>query len=105
MKQITLRSNLQVWVCVNERENGAALPSCGRGRGDAVLSALRSSLLPVLRGLGVSAWMNRTLCQGFCHAEGVTVTIEPLGLKYQAVTEADVDELVSRVKNALLTLA
>lgn len=101
MKNVAHKASIQVWVCVNERESGARLPSCTRARGDAVLASLRSALTPVLQERGLSVWMNRTLCQGFCHQEGVTVTIEPLGMKLQAVRESDVAALVEHVRQTL----
>jgi len=59
---------------------------------------------------GSSVWVNRTLCQGFCDASGVTVTIElggikagrELCLKFQAVDgPRDVEAIVKRVEAAL----
>jgi hypothetical protein len=100
VKDVGVRADLQVWVCVNEREPGAQLASCGRARGELLLEELRRSLAPFLTSRGLSMWVNRTLCQGFCHASGVTLTLEPLGLKLQAVAPKDVPEVVARVKSA-----
>jgi hypothetical protein len=103
VKEVQLRADVQVWVCVNEREVDSRIASCGKVRGDAVLAALRSRMTPMLAKRRFSVWFNRTLCQGFCHADGVTVTIETaLGhspLKFQAVNgEVDVDAIVARVE-------
>ena len=106
MKPIALKADVQVWVCVNAREADARLPSCTRERGERVLEGLRAQLAPRLKERGLSAWMNRTLCQGFCHAAGVTVTIEfsacrGAGLKFQGVAETDLPKVCEAVEAAI----
>lgn len=105
---MALRADVQVWVCVNAREPGASLASCSRERGEALLEELRSafakaSAIGALRR-PLTVWVNRTLCQGFCHAEGVTVTVEPVALKFQAVTQNDVAAIVAATVERLKSL-
>ena len=45
MKDVGLRAGVQVWVCVNEREEGARLPSCRAARGESIAQSLRLGLL------------------------------------------------------------
>jgi|GEM_PF-631058 len=110
LKEVVLKADVQVWVCVNDRENDSRLPSCTRTRGERVLERLRAELAPVLRGKSLSAWMNRTLCQGFCHQDGVTVSVEiacgkGTNLKFQGITEDDVAKLCARVESVLAMAA
>lgn len=109
MKPVALRADVQVWVCVNAREPGASLASCSRERGEEMVSALRSafaksSVSRAPLGRPLTVWVNRTLCQGFCHAEGVTVTVEPVALKFQAVTQNDVAAIVAATVERLKSL-
>ena len=101
MKPVALRADVQVWVCVNARESNAALASCTRERGDALAESFRREFAKVAALHKLSFWVNRTLCQGFCHAGGVTVTIEMArvlqSLKFQAVQDTDVATLVASV--------
>lgn len=106
MKTVATRADVQVWVCVNARAPGAPLPSCSRERGDALAELLRAELTRVAVRGGHTVWVNRTLCQGFCHAQGVTVTVEFSGsarpaLKFQGVEVTDVAALAARVGEEL----
>ncbi|MCA2958963.1 MAG: hypothetical protein IOD12_01835 [Silvanigrellales bacterium] len=101
MKPVTLRADVQVWVCVNAREPNATLASCTRERGEALAEAFRREFARAAAAHKITFWVNRTLCQGFCHAQGVTVTIEMTkvlqSLKFQAVQDTDVAPLVASV--------
>ncbi len=101
MKQILARPHIQVWVCVNERQAGG-LPSCGTSRGNELYEILRTEFQIWAARKGCMVWVNRTLCQGFCHEKGVTVTLEPGGKKWQAVQLSDVKSLIEETEKALV---
>jgi (2Fe-2S) ferredoxin len=78
------------FVCVNERAEDAALPSCA-GRGSRVLlESFRREFARrgYPRGVKVSGSTCLTTCQ--C---GPTVAVYPKGTWYVGVGEADVEEL------------
>jgi hypothetical protein len=110
MKQIELGKYIQIWVCVNERQASKihtvegssqnALPSCTLQRGSLVFRKLQKEASFWSARLKTPIWVNRSFCQGFCSAEGVTVTIEPIQKRYQAVTEETVDELLRNAFSA-----
>lgn len=94
MRPLSRKPCIQIWVCVNERSQNE-LPSCQRQRGEDVVAAFQQALraLPSVRSGNV--WINRTLCQGSCHPDGVSVVIEPSGQRYQAVHADDVPAILS----------
>lgn len=100
MHRVTAKCDLQVWVCVNERLAGDPLPSCLHDRGMRVFELLRNECSNLATRTRRRIWVNRSLCQGFCHKDGVTVLVEPLGLRWQAVQEKDVGALVAELKAA-----
>jgi hypothetical protein len=100
VKTVALKPVLQIWVCVNARGPDASLPSCGKDRGESLLQALQTGLQGVMAQQGFRIWINRSLCQGFCSAEGVSLVLEPMGLRLQAVTLQDVPVIVQKIKQA-----
>jgi (2Fe-2S) ferredoxin len=80
-----------VFVCVNERPDGAKGSCAGRGaRG--VLSALRSALAADPE-LCAKVAVTECGCLGPC-LEGPTMVVYPEGVWYTGVRASDVDELV-----------
>jgi hypothetical protein len=101
LRTIAQSCDLQIFVCVNQRPPGAALPSCGVDRGNEVFESLRTDAAAWGRKLGLQVWVNRSLCQGFCHADGVNVSVFPLQLRFQAVRIVDFPQLFSAIENKL----
>ena len=86
-----------VLVCANEREPGAARPSCGRLRGQR----LRSWLKAAARAEGGPVSECRVLessCLDVCPADGVAVALMPRNRLLVVDAEADQDALLSEVK-------
>jgi hypothetical protein len=76
MRELKLKPRIQIWVCVNERSHHD-LPSCQKSRGEALVVALQQALqrsLPASQRGDV--WINRSLCQGSCSSQGVSVVLE-----------------------------
>ncbi|MFZ9521034.1 MAG: hypothetical protein ACO3A4_11220 [Silvanigrellaceae bacterium] len=101
MRTIAQTCDLQLFVCVNQRPPGATLPSCGVERGDAVFNSLRNEAVAWGRSRGLQVWVNRSLCQGFCHADGVNVAVFPLQLRFQAVRLGDFSQIFSAIEKKL----
>ncbi|NBW80225.1 hypothetical protein EBR21_00585 [bacterium] len=102
MRTIAQSCDLQFFVCVNQRAAGAALPSCGSGRGNEVYESLRAEAVAWGRRRGLQVWVNRSLCQGFCHADGVNVSVFPLQLRFQAVLIGDLPQMFLEIENKLM---
>ncbi len=80
-----------ILVCVNEREPGAAKPSCGHRGGHEVYTALREKL--VEKGLHRQYRVTSTGCLGKCRF-GPTMVIYPQDIWYGGVSAEDVDEII-----------
>jgi hypothetical protein len=98
MKHIPQSCDLQFYVCVNERSDKNPLPSCGSTRGNEIFELLKKQIIPWASRLGLRVWVNRSLCQGFCAAQGVTVSVFPMQLRVQALTSEDIPQLLKDVE-------
>ncbi len=94
MKPVAQRCDIQFLVCVNERPGNNPLPSCGVERGNAFFNSFRQAAMAWGAQRGVQVWVNRSLCQGFCHKDGITLSAFPGQKRWNAVTEADVPEIL-----------
>lgn len=102
MQIISQFADVQVWVCVNERAPQAnLLPSCQSIPGQKIYELLASQLGRLGTKYGKTIWVNRTLCQGFCSAQGVTVTCESLKIRWQGVGESDCAQIVAAIQEKL----
>lgn len=101
MKYINQNCDLQIFVCVNERVEKNTLPSCGSSRGHEIFDALKRQVLPWASRLGLRVWVNRSLCQGFCSAQGVTVSVFPIQLRAQAIVAEDIPLLLREIEKRL----
>jgi (2Fe-2S) ferredoxin len=93
MRSLTLKPRIQIWVCVNERSHHE-LPSCLRERGEDVVTAFQQALRAFPAERSGHVWINRTLCQGSCNPNGVSVVVEPAGKRYQGVLVSDVQAIL-----------
>lgn len=94
MRPLSLKPRVQIWVCVNERSHNE-LPSCVRERGENIVAAFQKALRALPAARSGNVWINRTLCQGSCNPNGVSVVIEPPGKRYQAVNADDVPTILA----------
>ena len=101
MKLIPDKPDLQIWVCVNERFKTDSLPSCTLKQGSEIYQRLCAETAKIAALKGLSIWVNRTLCQGFCSSEGVTLSVEPLELKWQGVRLENLPLLISEILKSL----
>lgn len=102
MNTIQQRCDVQFFVCVNQRSGTQSLPSCGAERGQTVYDQLKLAVAPWARKLGITVWVNRSLCQGFCSPHGVTVCVFPGQIRVQAMLPSDIPGLLAQVEKALL---
>lgn len=86
---------------MNERPASDPLPSCGTLRGHSFFNAFRTAALNWARGRGLHVWVNRSLCQGFCDKEGVTLSVFPGPYRWSAVQEADIPKIISFLNNEI----
>lgn len=82
-----------VFVCTNERPEGASRPSCGRRGGAEVRTAFKRAL--AARGLNDVVRATASGCLDSCE-QGVSVVVFPDDVWYGGVTVADVEEIVER---------
>ncbi|MEN9528834.1 MAG: hypothetical protein RI932_707 [Pseudomonadota bacterium] len=101
MKPIERHCDIQFLVCVNERPGSNPLPSCGAERGNAFFNFFRSAAVSWGARHGLQVWVNRSLCQGFCDKDGVSVAAFPQQKRWNAVTEADVPEILRIIEENL----
>lgn len=101
MNTIPHHCDIQFFVCVNQRAGSQALPSCGSERGQLIYEQLKLAVTPWARKQGLTVWVNRTLCQGFCSPQGVTVCVFPSQLRIQALNSNEIPELLSLVEKEL----
>jgi (2Fe-2S) ferredoxin len=81
-----------LFICTNEREEGAARPSCLPGGGKKLKGAFKDALKDA--GLKGRVRANESGCLDQCE-HGPTVVVYPEAVWYGFVTEKDVDEIVS----------
>jgi (2Fe-2S) ferredoxin len=93
---------LHVWVCTHDRTAAADrnLPSCGPAGAAAVFDALHAWV--AARGAYALIQVTRSGCQGWCNAEGCSVTFWPQGDTWRRVTLDDVPALCERYLRPVL---
>ncbi len=85
------RPEIQILVCLNERPEGAAKPSCAPRGALAVYHRFKDRVKEL--GIRDRVMVVRTGCLKHC-SQGITVAIWPLNLWYRAVTLDDVEEIL-----------
>jgi (2Fe-2S) ferredoxin len=80
------------FVCTNEREADAGMPSCRVNGSQSVLEALRSARFA--HDLIREVYVTETACLGPCPRNGATIVVYPEGVWYTGVRAEDVDEIV-----------
>ena len=93
-----------VLVCTNERPPGAAKPSCGRARGEALKGWLKQELR---QGGGPAAQCRvlTTSCLDVCPADGVAVALEPGGDVFVVDPVADRAALLAHIQSHMTAVA
>lgn len=86
------KPEVQILVCLNEREPGAKKPSCAPRGALEVYHRLKDRVREL--GLRDRVMVNRTGCLKHC-SRGITVAIQPHNFWYAGVTTADVDEILT----------
>lgn len=86
---------VQILVCVNEREPDARKPSCGPRGGLEVYRRFKDELRE--RGLRDRMIVTRAGCLKHC-SHGITVAVWPWNLWYAGVTLGDVGEILDAVE-------
>ncbi len=95
MQTVKTPHPVHVLVCTNARHDGT--PSCGdSGEAQRVFEQLKARLKEAKLPVRVS----RTGCLGPC-AQGPNVMCYPQGVWFQAVSEEDIPEIESRVRDLL----
>jgi len=87
------KPDVQILVCVNERDAEAVKPSCGRRDGLAVYHRCKDRVKEL--GLRDRVIATRTGCLKHC-SRGVTVAVWPHNFWYGGVTPGDVDEILQQ---------
>lgn len=80
-----------VFVCTNQRPEGASRPSCGDVTGAELVKAFREKMKQ--RGLDVNMRAQSSGCFHICES-GPNVAIYPEGVFYGHVQLSDVEEIV-----------
>ncbi len=80
-----------IFICTNQRPEGAAKPSCGEAHGLALVSEFKKQVKD--KGLSVEIRAQKTGCLDVCDF-GPALVIYPEGVFYQNVQLADVAEIV-----------
>jgi (2Fe-2S) ferredoxin len=96
MRPANLVPQVHLFVCVNERDEGAPLgPGCGKN-GLAVYDVMKAEIAK--RGAYRAAWVTRTLCLGQCPKVGCTVAIYP---RQRILTEVEAKDATKVFEDAL----
>lgn len=90
---------IHILICNNQRD-GDELPSCGHQRGTEVARTFRRWIAK--NRLYHKVWVTTTDCLGWCHNEGVTLSIYPKGHFYHRVTPEDCQHLIHTYLEPLL---
>lgn len=81
-----------IFICVNQREPGAARRSCGEAHGLEIVDAFKKKLKELKLPIKLRA--QKAGCLDICDF-GQTVAIYPDGVFYVGVEQADVEEIIS----------
>jgi (2Fe-2S) ferredoxin len=80
-----------IFICVNQREPGAARRSCGEAHGLEVVDAFKKRLKEL--NLPIKLRAQKAGCMDICDF-GQTVVIYPEGIFYVGVEQGDVEEII-----------
>ena len=80
-----------IFICVNQREQGAARRSCGEAHGLEVVDAFKKKVKEL--NLPIRLRAQKAGCLDICDF-GQTVAIYPDGVFYVGVQPSDVDEII-----------
>jgi len=80
-----------IFICTNQRPDGAAKPSCGEAHGLALVSEFKKLIKD--KGLSVEIRAQKTGCLDLCDF-GPALVVYPEGVFYQNVQLSDVAEIV-----------
>lgn len=80
-----------IFICVNQREPGAARRSCGEAHGLEIVDAFKKKLKEL--NLPIRLRAQKAGCLDICDF-GQTVAIYPDGVFYVGVQQSDVDEII-----------
>ena len=80
-----------LFICTNQRPEGAAKPSCGEAHGLELISEFKKLIKE--KGLSVEIRTQKTGCLDLCD-HGPVLVVYPEGVFYQHVQLSDVAEIV-----------
>lgn len=80
-----------IFICTNQRPEGAAKPSCGEAHGLELISEFKKLIKE--KGLAVEIRTQKTGCLDLCDF-GPALVVYPEGVFYQHVQISDVAEIV-----------
>ncbi len=80
-----------IFICTNQRPEGAAKPSCGEAHGLELVSEFKKLIKE--KGLSVEIRTQKTGCLDLCDF-GPALVVYPEGVFYQHVQLSDVAEIV-----------
>ncbi len=80
-----------IFICVNQREPGAARKSCGEAHGLEIVDAFKKKLKEL--NLPIKLRAQKAGCLDICDF-GQTVVVYPEGVFYVGVEESDVEEII-----------
>ncbi len=80
-----------IFICTNQRPEGAAKPSCGEEHGMALVTEFKKQVKE--KGLSVEIRAQKTGCLDVCDF-GPALVVYPEGVFYQHVQISDVAEIV-----------
>jgi (2Fe-2S) ferredoxin len=91
-----------IFICTNQRAEGAARKSCGEAHGLAIVDAFKKKLKEL--NLPVKIRAQRSGCLDICDF-GQTLVVYPEGVFYVGVELSDVDEIITEhiVNNRIVT--
>jgi (2Fe-2S) ferredoxin len=90
-KNIEMIYTKHIFICTNQRPEGAAKPSCGEAHGLALVSEFKKLIKE--KGLNVEIRAQKTGCLDLCEF-GPALVVYPEGVFYQHVQLSDVAEIV-----------
>jgi (2Fe-2S) ferredoxin len=86
-----LKYEKHIFICTNQRPDGAPRPSCGEGHGLALVAAFKKAINDKKLDMPIRA--QRAGCLDLCES-GPTVVVYPEGVFYGNVQLEDVQEIV-----------
>jgi len=89
--EATMKYQKHIFICTNQRPDGAPRPCCGEQHGLALVTAFKKAIKD--RNLDAPIRAQRTGCFDFCES-GPVVSVYPDGVFYGKVQLSDVDEIV-----------